>query len=124
MGRQRCVIEAVAEQADPVELLRKLPDLVPAIQGSVITDIPVSDIPDFIDLLDKADLETIPSVRFIWRAPEFEGTPTSYVAGWTEDRYPIPNVELIRETVETATSLPPDEAIEALNLQPIEATCG
>lgn len=124
MGRQRCVIEALAEQAEPVSLLRRLPDLVPAIQGTVITDIPVGSIPDFLDLLSRADLGTIPSIRFMWRAPEFEGTPTSYVAGWTSDRYPIPNVALIRETVQTAINLPPAEAIETLNLQPIEETCG
>ncbi|MFH2072882.1 MAG: LCP family protein [Actinomycetota bacterium] len=124
MGRQRCVIEALAEQADPIGLLRRLPDLVPAIQGTVVTDITVASIPDFIDLLSRADLGTIPSIRFMWRAPEFEGTPTSYVAGWTPDRYPIPNVALIRETVATAISLPPAEAIETLNLQPIEEICG
>jgi hypothetical protein len=90
----------------------------------VVTDIPVASIPDFIDLLSRADLGTIPSIRFMWRAPEFEGTPTSYVAGWTPDRYPIPNVALIRETVATAISLPPAEAIKTLNLQPIEEICG
>jgi len=124
MGRQRCVIEAVAEQSDPIGLLRQLPDLVPTIQGSVVTDIPVADIPDFLDLLDRADLEIIPSVRFIWLAPELAGTQASYVTGWTSDRYPIPNVDLIRETVATAVSLPPEEAIEVLNLQPIEEICG
>jgi len=97
---------------------------VPAIQGSVVTDIPVADIPDFLDLLGRADLEVIPSIRFMWLAPELEGTPASYVTGWTSDRYPIPNVDLIRETVTTAISLPPAEAIEVLNLQPIEEICG
>jgi len=124
MGRQRCVIEALAEQAEPITLLRQLPDLAPAIEGSVITDIPVASIPDFLDLLRRADLETIPSIRFMWRAPEFEGTPASYVRGWTSDRYPIPNVDRIRQTVATAMSLSPVEAIETLNLQPIEDTCG
>jgi hypothetical protein len=124
MGRQRCVIEALATQTDPVAVLRSLPSLVPAIQDSVITDLPISSIPDFLDLLSRADLETIPSVRFMWRAPEFAGTPTSYVAGWTSDRYPIPNVDLIRETVATVISLPPEEAIETLNLQRMEETCG
>ncbi|MCB2224207.1 MAG: LCP family protein [Actinobacteria bacterium] len=123
MGRQRCVIEALAEQADPVGLFHDLPDLVPALEGSVVTDIPVQAIPDFLDLLSRADLETIPSVRFMWRAPEFDGTPTSYVAGWTSDRYPIPNVPLIRETVQTVLSLHPADAISVLNLQPIEDAC-
>lgn len=124
MGRQRCVLEAVAEQADPVDLIAELPNLVPAIKESVVTDIPVGNFPDFIELLGKADLETIVSIRFIFDAPEFAGTSTSYVAEWFGDGYPIPNMELIRETVATALSMSPTEAIEALNLQPIEATCG
>lgn len=124
MGRQRCVIEALAEQAEPLNLLRQLPDLVPAVEGSVVTDIPIGSVPDFLDLLSRADLETIPSIRFMWRAPEFEGTSFSYVARWTAERYPIPDVALIRETVATVISLAPAEAIETLNLQPIEEICG
>jgi LCP family protein required for cell wall assembly len=123
MGRQRCVIEALAEQSDPAELFHALPDLVPAVEQSVVTDIPIRSIPDFLDLLGRADLESVPSVRFMWRAPEFEGTPTSYVAGWTSDRYPIPDVELIRRTVATVLSLSPAEAIETLNLQAIAEAC-
>jgi LCP family protein required for cell wall assembly len=124
MGRQRCVLEALAEQADPVALVNELPTIVPAIADSLVTDIPVSDFPDFLDLLTVADLETIVSIRFIFDAPEFSGTPTSYVAEWIGDGYPFPDYQLIQETVATALSLPPAEAIAALNLQPIEATCG
>ena len=46
------------------------------------------------------------------------------MGGWTEDRYPKPNLRLIRETVDTVLSLPPAEAIETLNLQPLEEVCG
>jgi len=124
MGRQRCVLEAVAEQSDPVQLISELPNLVPSIKESVTTDIPVSSFPDFIELLGKADLETIVSIRFIFDAPEFAGTSTSYVAEWFGEGYPVPNMELISQTVATALTLPPAEAIETLNLQPIEDTCG
>jgi LCP family protein required for cell wall assembly len=124
MGRQRCVLEALAEQADPVSLIDELPTIVPAIADSLVTDIEVAQFPDFLELLDIADLETIVSIRFIYDAPEFSGTPTSYVADWVGEGYPLPNYELIRETVATALSMSPADAIEALNLQPIEATCG
>jgi hypothetical protein len=56
-------------------------------------------------------------------APEFVGTPTSYVA-YKVQGYNVPNTELIRERVEIATTLPPLEAIEALNLEPLDLACG
>jgi anionic cell wall polymer biosynthesis LytR-Cps2A-Psr (LCP) family protein len=124
MGRQRCVIEALAEQADPFGLLRALPGLVPAIEGSIVTDIPIADVPDFLDLLSRADLETIPSIRFMPDAPEHEGTRDSYLAGWTPGGYPMPDVDFLRATVQTVLSLPPLEAIETLGLQPMEEVCG
>jgi LCP family protein required for cell wall assembly len=123
MGRQRCVLEALAREADPVSLLRELPSLVPAIESSVITDIPVARFPDFLSLLAKVDTEEIVSMRFIPNAPEFAGTSTSYVAYQVEG-YNVPNVDLIRERVQIATTLPPLEAVEALNLQPLDEVCG
>ncbi|MEX0826892.1 MAG: DUF6677 family protein [Acidimicrobiia bacterium] len=124
MNRQRCVLEAMAEGADPVELLRGLPDIVPAIEASVRTDIGIASIPDFLDLLSKVNTEEIVSIRFMPNAPEFDGTPTSYIADFTEDGFPIPDRDFITETVATALSLPPLEAIEVLNLQPLEDVCG
>jgi len=124
MGRQRCVLEALAQQADPVTLVNELPTIIPAMADSLVTDIPVSQFPDFLDLLSVADLETIVSIRFIFDAPEFAGTSTSYVAEWIGDGYPFPDYDIIQQTVATALSMSPTDAIEALNLQPIEETCG
>jgi LCP family protein required for cell wall assembly len=101
MGRQRCVLEALARQSDPVELLRELPSLVPAIQASVITDIPIAQIPDFLDLLAVADLQHIVSIRLMPNAPEFAGTASSYVA-YRISGYNVPNVPLIHERVDIA----------------------
>lgn len=123
MGRQRCVLEALARQADPISLLRELPTLAPAIEASVITDIPMAVVPDFLDLLSIVDTTKIVSMRFMPNAPEFAGTPTSYVA-YRIQGYNVPNVDLIRERVTIATSLPPEEAILALNLQPLDQQCG
>jgi LCP family protein required for cell wall assembly len=123
MGRQRCVLEALARQADPVNLLRELPDLVPAIEASVTTDIPMAIVPDFLDVLSRVDTTQIVSIRLMPNAPEFQGTTTSYVA-YRIQGYNVPNVELIRDRVVIATTLPPLEAIAELNLQALDSTCG
>jgi LCP family protein required for cell wall assembly len=120
MGRQRCVLQAVAEQSSPLRLLGQFD----TIKESVLTDLPDSAILYLIDLLPEVNTDEIVSIRFMPDAPEFAGTPTSYIAGWTADRYPIPNRDFIAQTVATALSLPPAEAIATLNLQPLEAVCG
>jgi hypothetical protein len=118
------MLQALASQSDPVTLLQQLPTFIPAIESSVKTDIPVSLLPDFIELLSRANLTDIVTIRFIPNAPEFEGTPTSYIAGYDANRYSIPDRDFIAQTVDTALSLPPLEAIATLNLQPLEDTCG
>ena len=123
MNRQRCVLEALAEQADPVTLIHELPTIVPAVEASVFTDLPMDELAAFINLLSKVNTEEIVSIRFMPYAPEFDGTPTSYIGEWTEDRYPVPDRDFIAQTVATALSLPPLEAIEVLNLQPLDDIC-
>jgi len=123
MSRQRCVLQAIAAQTDPVTVLREFPTLVPVIEDNVFTDIPVSAIPDFIELLEKFNPEEVVSVRYMPDAPEFEGTSTSYIAGWTSDLFPIPDRDFIAERTATALRLPPLEAIEALGLQRLEDVC-
>jgi LCP family protein required for cell wall assembly len=114
MGRQRCVIEAVLEQADPFTLLRNYPRLAEAVKESVETDFPLDAMPDLIDLLSLVDTEAAVSLRLV---------PPTYVSGWTEDRYNIPDVELIREHAHVATSLSPLEAIRELGLEPLGEAC-
>ena len=123
MGRQRCVLQAIAAQTDPVTALRQFPTLVPVIEENVFTDIPVSAVPDFIALLEKFNPDEVVSVRYMPDAPEFAGTETSYMAGWTADRYPIPDRDFIAERTALALSLPPLEAIDALGLQVLEDVC-
>lgn len=123
MNRQRCVLQALAEQADPLTLVHEFPTIVPAVEESVRTDVPMDELAAFVDLLSKVNTEEIVSIRFMPYAPEFDGTPTSYIAAWTPDRYPIPDRDFIAETVETALSLPPLEAIEVLNLRPLDDIC-
>lgn len=124
MGRQRCVLEAIAAQTDPVTVMRRLPQLVPAVQGSVVTDIPVADWPNFIELAATIRTDTIVSVRFMPNAPELAGTGLSYTAGYTATRHPIANVELIRETVRDIMTSDAETAAARVGVDPLGEVCG
>ena len=115
MGRQRCVIEAVVEQADPFTLLRNFPQLAEVIKASVETDIPLDAMPDLIDLLPLVDTDNALSLHLI---------PPEYLGGWTEDGFGTPDVELIQQHVQIATTLSPDEAAEVLGIEPLDDECG
>jgi LCP family protein required for cell wall assembly len=50
MARQRCMISAIIDAADPVTLLQRYQDLASTTQDIVSTDIPRSALDDFVDL--------------------------------------------------------------------------
>lgn len=50
MGRQRCLLAAVADQVEPLSLFAHLPDLLHAVEDNVTTDIPLSKIPYIVNL--------------------------------------------------------------------------
>ena len=89
MQRQRCVVHAVVDEADPVTLLRRFDDLVAAVIDSVLTDIPISRLPELIDLLAIVDTQHIVGVSFV--------PPTYWPAS--------PNRERIRSAVEAAFAI-------------------
>ena len=119
MGRQRCLLEALAREADPVSLLRQLPSLVPAIEASVVTDVPMAMIPDFLDLVRTVDTSSIVSIRFMPNAPDLAGTDQSYIA-YRINGYGVPNVDLIRQRVQAVL----DGSAEQLGLPPLVDECG
>jgi LCP family protein required for cell wall assembly len=123
MARQRCVLEAMARTADPVSLLRAFPSLVPAIQQSVLTDIPMAMIPDFIELVGKVDTSRMASLRIMPNAPDLAGTGLSYISH-TIEGYGVPNVELIRERVDIAINQPPEISLPLLGVDPLSDVCG
>jgi LCP family protein required for cell wall assembly len=122
MDRQRCVLEAVASEIDPITLLRRFSEILPIVQANLRTDIPVQQFPDLLELLEKVDTSKIVSVRLMPYAPEFEGTPTSYSLGTDENGYWIPNLTRIKETVR-ATIENPEQAMSTLNFQSLEDAC-
>lgn len=91
MQRQRCLIRSVVAQATPTTLLRSFPAIADAIQTSVVTDIPISFLPDLVEITSNVDFGSIATIGFV---------PPRYNKGRTEGGYPIPHVDRIRDTVQ------------------------
>lgn len=114
MGRQRCVLQAVAAQADPVTVIRAFPDIANAIKNNISTDIPLESLPDLIALLPKINAEELVSLRLV---------PPTYTGARTPEGYNTPRLNKIQRDVQTIVDLPPAEAIELLGLDTNEETC-
>ena len=64
MERQRCVIGAIVEEADPVTVFRRYQELAAATKDIVATDIPAEILPDFVELALKVKDAEISSLAF------------------------------------------------------------
>jgi LCP family protein required for cell wall assembly len=115
MNRQRCVLEAVLEQSNPAELLLAYPRIADVLKDALQTDIPLSRLPDFIDLLPLIDTEEIITLKII--------PSNGYLDGFSEDGQNIYNIELIHQHVELVLESP-EIAIAQLDLEDLDNTCG
>ena len=97
MQRQRCLLGAVAKEADTAALARAFPRLVDVMRQRVITDIPVAELPGLIKLARVIHKDDLKTVGFV---------PPRYSAGLTPDGYPTPNVALIQQTARTIFDWP------------------
>jgi LCP family protein required for cell wall assembly len=116
MNRQRCVIEAMASQLDPVTLLRNFQSLANVIKDTMLTDIPIDALPKLVDLKPIIDLDNVVSIRFI---------PPEYHLKFRDDGKPgrVPNIDLIHEHVDLVIA-DPQRAVEELGLNQLEDVCG
>ncbi|GAA3096984.1 LCP family protein [Streptosporangium carneum] len=65
MGRQKCLMNAVTKQADPVTVLRSFERLADATTNAVSTDIPKELLPNLIELSEKVKHSRIKSFQFV-----------------------------------------------------------
>ena len=115
MNRQRCVIKALLEQSDPIELLAVYPQIAGVLRDSLRTDIPLSRLPDFIELLPRIDTASLVALSF---------TPANgYQDGLTADRQNKYNAELIAEHVALILSGQPELVRGDLGSGSLEAAC-
>jgi hypothetical protein len=89
MSRQRCLLRAVASEADPFTILTSYPAIADAVQSSTVTNIPVTFLPDMVEFAARLDFDDIATVGF---------NPTYYAPTW--NRGPIPSADRIRWKVE------------------------
>ncbi len=124
MDRQRCLLEAVAEQLDAVTILQRLPDISAVARSSLVMDLRIADLTAMIDIVERVDTDRVVSMRFVPSAPDLAGTPDSYaLRSPSTGRYPVANVELIRERVRIAIEQPPEDALVSLNVSSLDAAC-
>lgn len=94
MGRQRCLLVALADQATPMRIIGRLTAILDAVATHVTTDIPSGLLPDLLTL-------DVTSVRTL-------GFDRSWRSGWTEDRVAIPDIARIRAAVADVLAHPGD----------------
>ncbi|MEZ5175636.1 MAG: LCP family protein [Acidimicrobiia bacterium] len=90
MQRQRCMLRAVAAKSTPITLLRGLGGIVDALDGSMVTDLPVTFASDMLEMTAKLDFSDIVTVGF---NPGYYA-PTVDVLG-----HPQPDIDRIRGKV-------------------------
>jgi len=113
MHRQRCVLEAVASQTSPTELLLRFGSIAEALKRSLDTDIPEELLPDFVDLLPKVSTERISTLRI---------TRATYKTGGAPGRTYY-DTDQIRVDAQ-ALLANPELAQEDLGLEDLDGTCG
>ncbi|MGI5268222.1 LCP family protein [Nonomuraea sp. CA-218870] len=65
MGRQKCLINAVARQADPITLLNSFENLATATKRAISTDVPQDLLPALVELAQKVRDKPIRSLNFV-----------------------------------------------------------
>ena len=97
MARQRCFLSAMADQLDPVRVLRHFGSLAKTIETNVHTDIPLNRLPSLVRLVSSVDSQDTLTVTF----------GTDYFFGRQRNgNYPVPNVGRIQTTVRQAILTP------------------
>ncbi|HEX7098923.1 MAG TPA: LCP family protein [Acidimicrobiia bacterium] len=113
MQRQRCLIAALVEQTNPVELLFNLGEVSQAIKENVTTDIPQDALDDFVALLPNLETENFTTLSIERSAYEIPA-PNNLIRYFDVDRIREDAQFLMRDPV---------AARDALGLTGLDQTC-
>jgi len=108
--RQQRVLLSLREQADPQDLIPRLPSLVTALKKTVKTDIPVDQLAPLLGLASEVDTKNIRSYVFTppFYQKEHLSSPRGYII--------VPYVSKIRAAVKAAFSADPADEVERQKL--------
>ena len=112
MGRQRCLIAAMASDIDVLGVLARLGDLLQVVETHVTTDLPMDLIPELVRLTPRISSDEMRVIGFDHR----------WRVGRTPDGAAIPDIERIREAVQKTVESP--DAAAELGATTVEAACG
>ena len=105
MARQRCFLSALADEVDPLSVLRNFESLAQTVEHNVRTDIPLNRLPRLVRLATAVDRRSTLTVTF----------GRDYIANRRKtDNFPRPNVTRIRATVRDALLHPSATAAGAI----------
>ena len=97
MARQRCFLSALADQLDPVAVLRNFGSLARTVETSVATDVPLNRFPGLVRLVTGVDPHETITVTF---GPEY------FFGRRKSDNHPVPHGGRMRATVQRAILTP------------------
>jgi LCP family protein required for cell wall assembly len=113
MARQRCFLSALAEQVDPLDVLRNFESIAGTVERNVRTDIPLDRLPRLVRLATRVDPRKTLTVTF---GPEYIRDRRK------SDNYPRPGLRRIRATAQDAL-LHPQAATAEGKASSARATC-
>ena len=113
MARQRCFLSALADQLDPVSVLRNFGSLARTVETSVSTDVPLNRFPSLVRLVTGIDPRRTTTVTF---GPEY------FFGRRKADNHPVPHGGRIRATVRNAL-LTPERLRGAGRASTVEGSC-
>jgi LCP family protein required for cell wall assembly len=113
MARQRCFLSALADQLDPLDVLRHFESIARTVEQNVRTDIPLNRLPRLVRLATRVDPRTTLTVTF---GPEYIRSRRK------SDNYPMPSLRRIRATARAAL-LDPHHATAEGTASLAHATC-
>ena len=113
MARQRCFLSALADQLDPVSVLRNFGSLARTVETSVATDVPLNRFPSLVRLVTGIDPRRTTTVTF---GPEY------FFGRRKADNHPVPHGGRIRATVRNAL-LTPERLRGAGSASTVEGSC-
>ncbi len=101
-ARQQRILLSMREQADPVRLLPKLPELVEALENTVKTDIPLDQLPNLLGLASEIDTANIRS--YVFSPPLYSQDTCSDPRGCVV----LPKITAIKNSIKNAFKVDPE----------------
>ena len=73
--RQRCVVQAIVQQVNPAQMVTKYPEVASILKDNIYTDIPVQNLPAFVELVERVQKSKISSVALTAKQGIYSNDP-------------------------------------------------